>query len=227
MDKKEIIKTIPVFKGLNDKDYENLASIARLKKLEKNKAIFLEGETADGVYVLLKGKAKIYKISAEGKEQILRILGNKDFFGEVPVFQGKDYPAYAEVLEDSELLYFPAKDFIQAVLASPQFSLQMILFLSKRLEKFTQLIENISLKEVPTRLAHYFLSLSEKNECPNKCFLHISKAHLASIIGTVPETLSRVLKKMKEEKIIDVNANEILILDFEKLELLADSEMKL
>lgn len=222
-----VIKSLPLFKKIDDKDIEKLSKIAFIKNIENGKAIFLEGEKANSFYFLLEGKVKIYKLSPEGKEQILRIVEENDLFGEVPVLQNKDYPAYSQTITDCIVLGFYARDFIGAVKQIPELSVSIISFLCNRLEKFTALIETISLKEVPTRLANYFLALLEDNNCPNKCFLKITKAQLASVIGTVPETLSRALKKIKDENIIDIDGNEINILDFDKLKSLSKGDMRL
>jgi CRP/FNR family transcriptional regulator len=222
-----VIKSLPLFKNVDEKDIIKLSKIAFIKKIEKGKAIFLEGEKAEAFYFMLEGKAKIYKLSSEGKEQILRIVDENDLFGEVPALQNKNYPAYSQTITDCVLLGFHRNDFISLMKQTPELSVSMIAFLCNRLEKFTALIETISLKEVPTRLANYFLALLEDNNCPNKCFLKISKSQLASVIGTVPETLSRALKKIKDENIIDIEGNEITIVDFDKLTLLSQGDIRL
>jgi CRP-like cAMP-binding protein len=100
--------------------------------------------------------------SAEGKEQILHIYGPGHPIGEVPVFSGSRFPANAMAIEKSRMLFFPRRDFVDLISAHPSLALNMLAVLSLRLRQFTVQIENLSLKEVPARLASYLIFLSEK-----------------------------------------------------------------
>lgn len=141
----------------------------------------------------------------------------------MPVFSGDVFPASAEAVKRCRVLFFPRERFIALINEDPTLALNMLAVLSKRLRQFTVQIENLSLKEVPGRLAGYLLLLSEEQQSQSNVTLHISKGHLASFLGTIPETLSRILKKMSEQGLIQVNGREIKILDFEGLEILAES----
>jgi len=168
---------------------------------------------------------KIYKVSWEGKEQILHIFGPGEPFGEVPVFEGQRFPANAAALEQSRIFLFPREAFIRLIRRTPDLALSMLATLSKRLRRFTQLIEELSLKEVPGRLAAYLTYLSQKTDGAQELELEldISKAQLASLLGTIPETLSRILAKMKKRGLIDMDGPRIKILDPETLEDIAEA----
>jgi len=216
--KRNFIAASVLFSGVTEDQLTELAVICQLRDLRRGEMIFLEGDTADGFYMVIEGQVKIYKISLEGREQILHIFGRGEPFGEVAVFQNRPFPASAAPLVKSRLLYFPGPEFIRLVQANPSIALNMLAMFSMRLRRFATQIEHLSLKEVPGRLASHLLYLSEEQECDDKVILEIPKGQLASLLGTSPETLSRILTRMGEEGIIEVRGKEITLLDRERLE---------
>jgi CRP/FNR family transcriptional regulator len=190
---------------------------------DRNAPIFWEGDEGNGFYIVSTGRIKIFKVSPEGKEQILHIYGPGQPFGEVPVFSGQHFPANAQTVEKSRLLFFPRQAFIDLITAHPSLALNMLAMLSMRLRQFTVQVENLSLKEVPGRLASYLLYLSEELASANDIRLPISKGQLASLLGTIPETLSRILGKMSAQGIITVQGAEIAVNDRTALEDLAEN----
>jgi CRP-like cAMP-binding protein len=215
---------IPLFEGLPSEQLEDLAMIMTDQVFGKGEIVFSEGEEADGFYVAFKGRVKVYKLSAEGKEQILHIFGPGEPFGEVPVFTGQRFPAHAEAMEESRIFFFPKKSFVDLVRRNPSLALNMLGILSKRLRRFTALIDDLSLKEVPGRLAAYLLYLTAQEERGSgEIVLPITKTQLASLLGTIPETLSRILGKMTAQGLIETDGRRIRILDRGSLQELADS----
>lgn len=170
-----------------------------------------------------KGKIKVFKLSFEGKEQILHIYGPGHTFGEVPVFEGKNFPASSMALEKSKIIFLPRYKFVDLITQAPGLALNILADLSMRLRAFTVQIENLSLKEVPARLAAYILTLSKEQKNKTQVTLPISKAQLSNLIGTTPETVSRILKKMMAAEYIDVQAKIIIIKDIEGLMELSES----
>ncbi|HOJ71313.1 MAG TPA: Crp/Fnr family transcriptional regulator [Syntrophorhabdaceae bacterium] len=220
MDFKDSIRYIPLFKGLPDRQIEELSRIAIRYSFLKDRIIFSEGDEADGFYVLISGRVKIYKLSKEGKEQILHIVEAQEPFGEVPAFAGKRFPAHAEAIEDSITLFFPRDAIVQLIKNDPSLALNMLALLSLRLRQFTVLVEDLSLKEVPQRLAAYILLIGER-EKTDEIELNINKKQLASLLGTIPETMSRILGKMVSKGLIDVQGRRIKLIDKKALEELA------
>jgi len=221
----DVLRRCPLFAGLREEELKRIRAIAIPKQVGKKEILFSEGKEAKGFYVILSGKIKLYKISPEGKEQILHVVSAPEAFSEAALFPEGTYPAFAEALMDSQLLFFPKRDFIQLIEKNPQLSINMIVSLSQFLKKFASLIEELSLKEVSSRIAKYLIDLSLKQskegKNPNEVELDLSKTQLASKLGTISETLSRTLAKMKGKGIIDVKKNRILILNRELLEELA------
>ncbi len=221
----DLLRRCPLFAWLKEEDLKKIKAIASLKQVGKKEVLFSDGEEAKGFYVILSGKIKLYKISPEGKEQILHVVSAPDAFAEAALFLEGSYPAFAEALIDSQLLFFPKRDFIHLIERNPQLSINMIVSLSHFLRRFASLIEELSLKEVSSRIAKYLTDLSLKSakegKIPKEVELDLSKTQLASKLGTISETLSRTLAKMKAKGIIDVKKNRILILNRGALEELA------
>ena len=208
-----IISNIPLFKGLPQSQLEEIEKIAVKKNFKKGDLIFSENDEGNGFYIVASGRVKIYKVSLEGKEQILHIFGQGEPFGEVPVFSGSVFPANAQVLEKCSLIFFPRKAFIQLLSENIPIVLNMLGVLSMRLRQFTVQIENLSLKEVPGRLAGYLLLLAKEQQSEDLIRLNISKGQLASLLGTIPETMSRIFSKMNDRGLIEVEGRSIKILD--------------
>ena len=219
----DIISTIPLFDGLPTDQLEALAQIVLRKHLQKGQIIFSEGDAADGFYVVVEGTVKIFKLSVEGKEHILHIFESGEHFGEVPVFAGEHFPAHAEAIAESRLLFFPRDAFINLIKQIPSLALNMLATLSARLRQFTIKVEHLSLKEVPGRLAYYLLYLSEEEGGEDSVDLNISKQQLASLLGTIPETLSRILTRMTKQGFIEVDGRHIAIKDRAGLEELSET----
>ena len=217
----DIISQAPLFNGLSEEQLSQIRQIAIDEFYDKGKTVFLESNDCNGFYIVVAGKVKIYKVSFEGKEQILHIYGPGNPFGEVPVFSGQKYPANAETILKSHLLFFPRPAFVDLISENPSLSLNMLAVLSMRLRQFTVQIENLSLKEVPARLASYLIYLADEQTTGDFVSLTISKGQLASLLGTIPETLSRILAKMNKQNLIQVEGRNIKLLNRNSLEELA------
>ena len=179
----------------------------------RHSPIFSEGDEGKGFYVVLSGKVKIFKVALDGKEQILHIFGPHEPFAEVPVFAGQCYPANAMALEDCRLLFFPRNAFVDLIRRHPSLALNMLATLARRLRQLAALVEDLALKEVPMRLAAYLLYQSEERHGAPEWSLEIAKGQLANLLGTSPETLSRVLRRLANEKLVDSSGSKIKILD--------------
>jgi CRP/FNR family transcriptional regulator len=190
-----------------------LGAIAVRKYYSRGQNFFAEGDDGIGFYIVLSGKVKVFKLSPEGKEQIFHILEAPEPFAEAAVFAGEHYPASAQALSETLVLFFPRQKFVELINQEPSLALSMLALLSRRLRKLTMLVESLSLKEVPGRLAAYLLYLHEHNHDTATIELDISKNQMAGLLGTIPETLSRILKRMNDENLIKVTTRSIAILD--------------
>jgi len=224
----EQIAAIPLFQGLPREQQGDLARIVMDQIFKRGQMIFSEGDEGSGFYVVLSGRVKVFKLSPDGKEQIFHILGPGEPFGEAAVFAGEKFPAYAEALTESRVCFFPRLAFVGLIKKNPSLALNMLAVLSRRLRKFAALVEDLSLKEVPGRLAAYLLFLSERKKGMKELELDVSKNQLAGLLGTIPETLSRILARMTRERFIKASGQRrIQILDRKALEELASGESRL
>lgn len=187
---------VPLFQGLPDSQLAGLATIASERQCDRHETVFAEGEDSAGFFVVISGQVRVFKLSPDGREQILHIFGPGEPVGEVPVFTGEPYPAHAAAMKRSLLGFIPRDAFIELVKKDPTIALNMLAVLSKRLMRFTRMIEDLSLKEAPARLAAYLLRLQRRQGMRPVVELDIPKNQLANLLGTTPETLSRILAKL-------------------------------
>ena len=218
----DAIASAPLFNGLPPDQMDAVRRIAVEKTYHRGELVFTEGDDGVGFYIVIEGSVKVFKLSPEGKEQILHIFSTGEPVGEVPVFSGRPYPASAEALSASRLAYFPKSDFVALISENPSLALNMLAVLSQRLRRFTVQVENLSLKEVPARLASYLLILAQDLDT-DTVHLPISKSQLASLLGTIPETLSRIFARMSQSGLISVEKREITLHDRDGLEELSIS----
>ncbi|MEZ7891963.1 MAG: Crp/Fnr family transcriptional regulator [Candidatus Wallbacteria bacterium] len=225
----EILKSLSeseIFSGLSETDLFSFSKISVVRKFEAGEMIFSEGDKAAGFYIVKSGKVKVFKIAATGKTQVIHIFGPGNPFGEAAIFMENRFPAYAEAVSVTELIYIGFDKFTEFLKIEPRFALNIIAALCIRLKGFLKKIEELSLSEVPSRLARFIVNLAyETLDLPEKqcaVTLNIKKSLLASQLGTVPETLSRAFAKLKSQKLIETEGQKILIMDFEKLEEMAE-----
>jgi len=218
----DVIAAIPIFNGLPDDQITAIKQIAIEKKVTKGEILFSEGDEGKGFFVIAEGRLKVFKVSPDGKEQILHILGRGQPFGEVSVFAGQRFPANAQALESSRVFFLPRSGIVNLIAANPSLALNMLAVMSKKLRQFAVQIENLSLKEMPARLASYLIYLAEEQGVDEVITLKISKGQLASILGTIPETLSRIFARLSGQNLIRVEGKKITLLDRSGLEELAE-----
>lgn len=222
----DALRKAPLFANLPPDDLRRLADIASLRHYDKKKTIFREGDRADGFFIVSAGSVKVFKLSEDGKEQVLHIVGPGQSFAEATVFEGGMFPAHAEALDDSELAFLPKKPFIDLLERNPRIALRMMSSLSKWLKRMTDLVEGIALRDVEGRLVRYLSEeMRNRGVTPKDGTvyeLEVGKNVLASRLGTVPETFSRTLKKLQEEGKILVKGKQIRILKADSLFSLLD-----
>ena len=212
-DNLSLLAKLPLFHKLDEKALKLLDRILMKREFGRGENIFAEGSESTGFYIIITGRVKVYKLSADGKEQILHIAASRELLGAVSAFAGDPYPAFADAMEKTGMFFFPRKEFLVLIQKEPSVVMNMMANLAMRLQHFTRMIEDLSLKEVPGRLAAYLLYLSKKSKDSDNIEIDISKGQLASLLGTIPETLSRILKKMHEKGILNVKGRKVELLN--------------
>ncbi len=221
MNVEQALKSCMMFHALEEKDLGKIEQLAMTRKFKRGETVFNQGEKSEGFYVVQSGAVKVYKLSADGKEQVLHIVEPGENYAEASLFGEAVYPAYSEALKDSTLLLIPKNDFLKALKENPEFSMRMLASLTTWLKRMANLVEEVTLKDVDTRLAGYLLGAAEtkgvKTDLGIRVDLETDKKTLAAKLGTVSETLSRSLKKLREMDIIKVEGRKLTIVDRDAL----------
>ncbi len=213
----QALRAAPLFSGLPAEDLAQVAAVAAIRRFARGETIFREGDRADGFYVVAAGKAKVFKLSSEGKEQILHLLEAGQSFAEGVIFEGGAYPAHASAVTDLALIFLPRHGIVSLLEKSPRLAIRMLASLSKWLRRMTDLVDDLALKDVETRFTWFVSEELRARGIPVAdgavYELAFSKTLLASRLGTVPETFSRTLKKLQDDGAIRVQGKHIKILD--------------
>lgn len=213
----EVLSGIFFFDSLSKEQLNLLWSFVSIRKSPKGELIFSDGEKAVAFYGIVSGRLKLYRISQEGQEHILEVHSEGDLVAEAAIFDTKTYPVYCEALEDSILVRIPTEEFIDLIMKHPDISIRIMNSYSKRLRFFVRKVEELSLRDVKSRLAGYLMDNKIELGGKIRCNLPVSKKELAGLIGTIPETLSRTLNFFRQQNIISVDRNSITIVDLKKL----------
>jgi len=210
----EGLEACPLFSGLTKNDLRDIAGLSEIAHIQKGQLLFSEGQVANAFFVVLRGRMRIYKLSSSGREQTLITPGPGTSMAEAALFADGKYPAYSAAREDSKLISIDRSRFLKLMETKPQIALNMIALLSERLRNFARKIEQLSLMGVVPRLAEY---ITHESQGKREFSLDISKGDLASILGTVPETLSRAFAKLKSGGYISETGSAIQINNYEGL----------
>jgi CRP/FNR family transcriptional regulator len=215
------MKASPLFCALRPEALESLARRGTILGCGAGESVFQAGEPADRFFLIVIGRVKVFKLSARGGEQVLHSFGPGNTFGEAAMWAGGRFPAYSEALVPTTLFVLSRSALRDAFVGNPDLAIGMMAGLSQKLREFVQLVEDISLKEVPARLAGALLD-EAKRAGMDKFRMRQTKAELAAHLGTIPETLSRGLRKLKDAGVIAVRGPEIAILKSSELCRLAE-----
>ena len=216
------LKQTILFDGLSDSQLLELAAITIPQSYTKDESLFQQGELGYGFFIVQSGRIKVFKLSKDGREQILHVFEEFDHFAEVPALDGKPYPASAEAIEAARVLFFPRQPFLKLIEQQPDLAINLLKSFARHLRRFSNLVDTLTLHEVPARLASYLLHLSQQANSAEVITLDLSKGQLAARLGTIPETLSRVFAKLKRQGLLNVQGMQIQLLDLERLRELAD-----
>lgn len=215
-DQKTCIEIVPIFSNLTLEEMLEVESTTIVKNYEKGDIIYSAGEIGNKLYVPHKGRIKISRISANGKEQVIRIVEPGDFMGELSLFSSIPLQEDAEVLEKTTMCIIEGKKLKILMEKYPSIAFKVMEELSKRLEKAENLIEDINLHTVEQRLAAALLKMANDK---NEVILNMTKGDFASQIGMSQETLSRKLTAFQDQGFIKQEGNKkIIILDADSLE---------
>ncbi len=225
MDLSGQLRGILLFQGVSPEKIKMLAAQAAFKKFKPGELVIGEADAIRSFYVVLSGQLKLYRSSAEGKEQTLQLLGPGDPFGLCTAFATDSFPASAMAIEESAVMLIPGTVMESTARQEPAILFNIIQILSQRLKDSMALIEALALKELPGRLASFLMhALAGNRSDHNAVELTISQRELAKILGATPEALSRTLRKMAGDGILSTAGRTIIIQDRLALNRLAEGE---
>jgi len=213
----DVLKTTALFSALSDAELGSLATRTLIRSYAPGELLFSEGTACEGLYIVSKGRVRIFKTSSAGREQVLAIEGPGSSIAELPVFDGGLYPASVTVVEPSELLFIARQDFRTLCMEYPEIALKVLEVAGARLRRLVGIIEELSFTTVRHRLISWILR-EAKSENGSSFTLHAGHQELAAQIGTVRELVSRNLARLQAQEFIGINGHEVTILNLEGLE---------
>lgn len=220
MDRFDLIRSVPIFSELEDTALNKIVDIGLKRKYTKNSIIFLEDEAGAILFIISSGKVKVVRTDDDGKEVILSILGQGDFFGEMALLDGLPRSATVVALDESELFIIHRREFLGLIENSPQVATSLLRELTRRLRKADEQIENLSLKDAVGRVANVIIRLADEVGKIKKGEVIIEdfplQQDLANMAGTSRETISRTIHQFMRHGYVDQRGNALIINDYEK-----------
>ena len=210
-----------VFTNFPAKDYEEMTKHAREEKYKKGQTIFREGGFPTGIYYILEGKVKKYKVDNFEKEQIIYVANTGELIGYHAVLSTERYPDSATALEECIILFIPKEDFIRVLEQSPILSARLLKMLSHEFTVLSNSITIFAQRPVRERLAIALIVLREKFKKGTPegqpIAINISREDIASMAGTTRENVVRLLREFKDDKLIETQGRKIRVLDIKKM----------
>ncbi len=211
---------VPIFADLDKETLGKIASLGKRKSYEKENIILLEEDIGSALFVITKGKVKVSRVSSDGREVILTILGKSDFFGEMAILDGLNRSATVTAIEDSELFIIQRNDFIDLLKSHPEIAISLLQELTRRLRAADIKIKALSLKDAEGKVATVILQIAEDLGKIKHRVVEIEKLplqqDLANMAGVSRETISRTLHSFAKKGLIELDGNKLRILEFEK-----------
>lgn len=226
IDKVAALKRTPLFKELDDATLQLLAEHAKPHHYRKDEVLFLAGEEAHGLFVIVNGSVRAFRESIDGREQVIHVERAGATVAEVPVFDDGAYPSTVAADEDTDTLFLSKRDVRQLSLQHPAIPMAAVRVLASRLRRCAELVEALSLKEVGQRVARLLVSEARghgKQTNEGICLtLTQTNQQIAARVGSVREVISRALSRLQHEGLIILEDRKLTIPDIEALSSFAD-----
>jgi CRP/FNR family transcriptional regulator len=208
------LRSCQLFAGISPPDLAAIAEITTTKSVTKGSYLFHEGEPASGCYIVQTGAINVHRVNAAGKEQIIHVFRAGESFAEGTLATDKGYPADARAIEASQVLLVQKAGILALLRRQPELALRMLGSMSAHLRILVGQLEDLTLKDVETRLANWLVKRCGDPEStrPAKVELPMTKRVLAAELGTVSETFSRTLAKFREQDLITVAGKTVTVL---------------
>jgi len=210
-----------LFRDLDEALLRVLAEKAIERRLARDEILFMIGDDAKGLYVIVSGSVRAYRTGNDGRQQIIHTERSGSTIGELPLFDGQPYPSTVAAEEDSVVLFLDKESVRQLFSAHPDIAMAALRVLSRRLRRCAELVETISLRAVGQRLAQWFLheatSRGWKSGDGREVEIPLSREQMANRIGSVREVVSRAISRLEQEGLIEIHGHRIRIPDVERI----------
>lgn len=220
MDKSTILDGCRFFAAVTGPPRQKLLDMAVVRRAERGQIIFRQGDACPGVFIVGSGLVRVYKVAPSGKEHVLHLVAPGGTFAEVAAIGGFECPAFAEAVEETTCLLLPQTPFERALREDHGLCLQLMASMAVWVKHLVALLEDIALRDAAGRVARYLLNLGEANH--GIVQLPSLKRHLASHLNLTSETLSRTLRRLSDEGLIESEDERLTIVDPEALRLMAE-----
>jgi len=209
------LRACKLFSGLAQPDLEKIAQITVVKSLDKGEYLFRQGDRSHGFYVVQRGAINVHRVNAAGKEQVIAVFRPGESFAEGTLGTEKGYPADAVALEPSQVLLVQKAGFIDLLRQQPELALRMLGAMSLHLRALVGQLEDLTLKDVETRLANWLLKRCPDPNSSKAVTLELpsTKRVLAAELATISETLSRTFAKFRDQGLISVKGGNVTLLN--------------
>jgi len=217
----EPLRTVPLFRDFDETELSEVAQLVTTRRYGKHQTIFREGDPGQTFYLILAGSVAIVRIAADGRETILSILKERDFFGEMSIFDTAVRAASVRTLTDVEVGAIEREDFLALIDRSPRIGRLLVIALSERLRAANKLISATTSQDIRSRLASLLLNLSqnfgEQVPAGTRITLRLTNQEMANMIGTTRETVNRTLNRFWDERLIDMRTAHVVVVEPDKL----------
>ncbi|MCC6235846.1 MAG: Crp/Fnr family transcriptional regulator [Verrucomicrobiales bacterium] len=213
------LRRCDLFAGLSSEDLSQIAQLTVLRSVERGEYLFHEGEASRGFYIVQTGSICVHRVNAAGKEQVIYVFRSGQTFAEAALATEGGYPADARATEPSTVLLVQKAGFVELLKQRPELALRMLASMAIHLRTLIGQLEDLTMKDVETRLANWLLKQLPAGAAPptptqpHLITLSGTKRALAAELGTVSETFSRTLAKLRELGLIEVDGPRISLLD--------------
>jgi CRP/FNR family transcriptional regulator len=217
----EILARCALFEGSPLEVLSELAAGAVERRLKHGEILFSANEFADGLYIVLSGSVRAFRVNLDGREQTIHIEQQGGVLAEVAVFDGGPFPSTTIAEEDSEVLFLAKDDVLRFMLRHPEAALRALAIVAKKLRMVASMVEQLALMDVSQRLARFLLDEATRSIPKLKdgvsFTLALSHSQIASRLGSVREVVTRGLQKLAQQGVIQVRGRRVVVLNAKKL----------
>lgn len=214
------LRFVPIFADLDDSAIDQILKLGMRKVFKKDSVIFFENEADTSLFVIVEGQVKVSRVSDDGKEVILTILAESDFFGEMAILDGSNRSANVTAMTDTEMFIIQRSDFLNLLQAHPEVAVSLLVELAHRLRAADMKIKSLSLKDAEGKVATVILQLADDVGKIKNGTVEIERLpyqhDLANMAGTSRETISRTLHAFAKKGLVELNGSNLRILNYEK-----------